>query len=496
MRTRQLFTLFSLILVNAISCGDDGGKQDAGAKPGDAGSDIDASASDAGRGDAGASPGSDAGHATRTDAGGTSSNSDSGAKPGDAGGGGGGQPQACDPSAAPTIPSLALQAVVTGLSGVVFAAQPPDSSDWYLVEQKGTIRVFSNGQLASAPFLDVSSEIQVGNGLPPNVDDERGLLGLAFPPDYATSGKFYVMMTPSTGANVNRDTVREYQRSANDPHVADMGSMKTLFQLDASDYNHDGGNVVFGPDGKLYVGTGDGGGMCNSSKPGAPQSTSALFGKILRLDPAAAAPNYAAAGNPFASGGDPRVWQYGLRNPYRFSFDRMTGDLYIGDVGQDSYEELDFAASSAQGLDFGWPVYEGKHPGCMAGAMLATGATATDPIFEVDRRRGQTGDYADWVSIIGGHVYRGSAIPALQGVYVFGDYKGKRMAALMQCSAQTSKVTPILKNRDPNATNSASFARASGDPVFNQLTAIVEDNQGELYFVANFDRLLKVVPGQ
>lgn len=406
------------------------------------------------------------------------------------------EPTACDPSVAPTIPPLALETVVSGLSGLTFAAQPPGSSDWYLLQQKGQIRVFKDGALSPTNFLDLSSEIPSLMTLP---QDERGLLGLAFPPDYAQSGKFYVMLTPTSGPDNNSDIIREYTRSAADPYVADPTSKKDLIKLAASAFNHDGGNLVFGPDGMLYAGTGDGGGSCNSDKRGAPQNPDTLFGKILRLDPSNASGGYAAAGNPFASDGDARVLHYGLRNPYRFSFDRATGDLYIGDVGQDAFEELDFAPSGAKGLNFGWPAYEGKtmsngQNSTCAASSLRSGSTATAPIADFDRRMSASGDFRDYKSIIGGHVYRGSALPELKGVYFFGDFVGARLGALRQCGSTTSKLTPIAKKRDPNNPNQAGFSLPSGEPAFANVTSIVTDNAGELYLVANFDRLYKVVP--
>lgn len=405
------------------------------------------------------------------------------------------EPKPCDASVAPDVGKLALEAVVANVDRLVYALQPPGSDDWYLVQQTGTIRVFSNGALRDGNFLDVSSQIQLSAG---PFDDERGLLGLAFPPDYATSGKFYIMMTPTTGDYQNRDVVIEYTRSSGDPYKADPASAKPIVELPRSEVNHNGGHVLFGPDGMLYVGTGDGGGSCSSNQPGAAQDVKTLFGKILRLDPKAAAPEYAASGNPFAADGDARVLHYGVRNPYRFSFDRATGDLYIGDVGQNDYEEVDFAPADAKGLNFGWPKWEGLHQDTCRNPtpQLRPGSTHTPPIVEMDRRMGSTGPYRDYVSVIGGPVYRGSALPQLQGVYLFGDYRGERMGALVQCGDKTSPVTNILKNRDPNTPNTPAFTRASGLATFRDLTAIVEDHDGEIYFVANRNSLWKVVPGQ
>jgi glucose/arabinose dehydrogenase len=411
------------------------------------------------------------------------------AKPDASGGGDVPKPTACDASKAPTLPALALETVVSGLSGLTYAAQAPGSDEWYLLEQAGRVRVAKGGMLLPTPFLDVSGDISLG--LP---DDERGLLGIAFPPDYASSGKFYVMLTTSGG---NRDTVREYKRSAADPMKADPMSAKSMLQLPGSAFNHNGGNVVFGPDGMLYVGTGDGGGACNSDANGDPQDVSNLFGKILRLDPNAAEP-YGAAGNPFASGGDARVLHFGLRNPYRFGFDRATGDLYIGDVGQGHWEELSFAAKDAKGLNFGWPVHEGNHATTETcrprNKTLRSGSTHTPPIFEAPNRAlRMTSPFGDWVSVVGGVVYRGNAIPGLTGTYLFGDYTGVRMTALVQCEGKTSPPLAVLKNADVNNPSAAGFTRVGGGAALNKVTAIVEGNDGEIYIAADFNRLVKVV---
>ncbi|WP_437806740.1 PQQ-dependent sugar dehydrogenase [Sorangium sp. So ce1078] len=405
------------------------------------------------------------------------------------GGAGGSEPPTCDASAAPDVGKLALAPVVTDVEKLVYAAQPKGSSDWYLVQQTGQIRVFSGGTLRPGVFLDVSRDIQLSSG---PFDDERGLFTIAFPPDYETSGKFYIMMTPTTGANMNRDTVLEYQRS-DDPYVANPTPTKTILQLESSQVNHNGGHIVFGPDGMLYVGTGDGGGSCNDNKPGAPQDPNSPFGKILRLDPNAPAP-YAASGNPFPGDGA-RTWHYGMRNPWRFGFDRATGDLYIGDVGQNAYEEVDFVPAGVSGLNFGWAKYEGDHADTCNGRTLREGTTHTRPIVDIDRRQSATGPFRDYVSVIGGFVYRGNEVPQLKGVYLFGDYTGGRMGALVQCGDKTSPLTIILKNPDPNTPNAPAFVRQGGLPTFEGLTAIVEDNAGELYFVANRDSLVKIVPG-
>jgi glucose/arabinose dehydrogenase len=455
-----------------------GGDDDSGAQPGAGGGSDGGGGAGAGGGAAGAGDGGGAGGAA--DGGGGAGDGGGGAGGADAGDGGD-QQAACDPSKAPDVGKLKVETVISGLELLLDAAQPPGSKDWYLVQQRGKIVILPDGSDTTMPFLDVSSEISLRAGS----DDERGLLGLAFAPDFATSGLFYVMMT-TTADNVDR--VRQYKKGSAAPELK-----QTILVLPGSDVNHNGGNVIFGPDGMLYVGTGDGGGSCNSAKPDAPQLISSdpnsVFGKILRLDPANTSGNFAAAGNPFPE--SPLVWQYGLRNPYRFSFDRETGDLYIGDVGQDSYEELDFAKAGVSGLNFGWAAYEAKTMTC-GGRKLRTGTTQTEPIFVADRRKaGCTGQFCDWVSVIGGFVYRGKALPQLKGTYIFGDYNGERMVALRQCDTGTSPITVIRKNRAANEPNTPYLA--AGD--FPKLKAMVEDNDGELYFITNDGAFRKLVPG-
>jgi glucose/arabinose dehydrogenase len=472
----------ALALLALAACGDD--KKPAVADPNDgddAGEEtvVDAARPDSSRPLDAAAPPRDAGEPSEP--------GDSSTPPGDTGTPDSGQPPIpCDASKAPTLPALKLEAVpgVGTLEKLVDAEQPKGSSDWYLVQQTGTVRVLRNGALLPGNFVDVSSQISlVLEG------DERGLLGIAFPPDYAASGLFYIAMTGTRGAAPGQDSVYEYKRSQDGASSAPTG--KTIIQLPSSESNHNGGNLQFGPDGFLYFGSGDGGGGCNSGKPGTPQDPKSPFGKILRFDPSAAAP-YAAEGNPYdGTNGLTTVLHYGLRNPFRFGFDRVKGDLYIGDVGQDAYEEVSFAPAASKALNFGWPIYEGDHeaPCPRDNTVLNPGSTYTKPIVDLPQN---TGMWADYVSVIGGVVYRGNAIPALQGVYLFGDYQGARMGAIYQCEGQTSPATRIAKNRNPNDPSQPGFSAPTN---FNLLTAIVEDDAGELYFVANRTSLWKVVPG-
>lgn len=487
----KLSTLFLALLLASCSDANEksddaghggGGSNDAGGG-GDAGGgdDEDAGGSAGGSGmDAGPNRDAGGGAAGGGDSGRTDAGGGTGGDGGGGAGGDGGMATTCDPSAAPSVPKMALETVVTGIDKLVFAQQPPGSSDWWLVQQTGKILIHAAGGGADKTVLDVTSEIALTMGIG---DDERGLLGLAFAPDFATSGLFYVMITPTQPAGMmNTDQVRQYKQMGDTAML-----QETILTVPASAVNHNGGTVAFGPDGLLYVGVGDGGGTCNSSKPGAPQDRAALNGKILRLDMSRKAQMYAAEGNPFTE--NPLVWHYGLRNPFRISLDSANGDLYIGDVGQDSYEEVDYAKAGTKGLNFGWAAVEGKTPNTCSGRTLRTGDTATDPIFVADRKTGCSNNYCDWISVIGGVVYRGSALPELVGTYVFGDFKGVRMVALKVCDGKASPGAPILKNKNPNTPNAASF----GADDFAQLVAIVEDNAKEMYFVVNRNSLRKVV---
>jgi hypothetical protein len=385
------------------------------------------------------------------------------------------------------------------LSVATFAAQAPGSDDWYVVDMVGTIWQLHDGKLSDDPFLDLRDAVQLGAGFDQTTltYDERGLVGLAFAPDYESSGLFYVAITPSRangrGLPVNQDQVLEFQRKdASAPELTrtllDVGSSSALLGN-----IHNFNTVRFGPDGYLYVGSGDGGGVaCNDAERGAAQDIGSVFGKILRLDPSAGAP-YGAPGNPFAANGDPRVFHYGVRNPFRFSFDRQTGDLYLGDVGQDTYEELDFAPSGSSGMNFGWPTYEANAPCPGSFTPISGPSEPSAPIFVANRSAFATGPFSDYRAITGGIVYRGTALKALLGAYLFGDYYGRRLGALYQCSDGTSNVSQLAKACDPNDPNAGCLPTPDGSPRFDSLTAIVEDHAGEIYFVANGNSLLKLV---
>jgi hypothetical protein len=413
-----------------------------------------------------------------------------------------GAPVGCSAGGAPDATGLAYEVVVrdSRLAVATFAAQAPGSDDWYIVDMVGAIWRVSNGALVPTPFLDLRDAVQLGAGFDQTTltYDERGLVGLAFAADYQTSGLFYVALTPSAlnarGLPVDHDMVLELRASQSGGQPEILRRLVDLPSAVAVLGNiHNINTLRFGPDGYLYVGSGDGGGInCNDAEGGAAQDVRRPFGKILRLDPKAPAP-HAAQGNPFAASGDARVWHYGLRNPFRFSFDRQTGDLYLGDVGQDTYEELDFAPAGVGGLNFGWPTFEARASCPGTSVALAGTAGHTPPIVAINRSALAVGVFSDYRAVTGGVVYRGAALPKLRGQYLFGDYYGARLGLLTQCGAQTSPVAVLSKACDPNNPAEACLAAPAGAPRFESLTAIVEDRAGEVYFVANGNSLLRLV---
>lgn len=417
-----------------------------------------------------------------------------------------GAPESCDATRAPDVSGFATRVLVEDaqLETLSFAAQAPGSDDWYLVEMRGRIMRLRDGVLEATPFLDLTSAIELGAGFDQTSVgyDERGLVGLAFAPDFETSGLFYVAITPSRvnslGLPYDHDMVVEYRRGADGQAPS---RERILIELPSAPVRlgniHNINTIRFGSDGMLYVGSGDGGGvLCGNAEPNASQDVGSAFGKLLRLDLSQPAP-YGALDNPFAGvpGGDPRVLHYGLRNPFRFSFDRATGDLYLGDVGQNRYEELNFAPSGSAGLNFGWATFEGVSPCPSATRELRSGSTHTPPMFIADRAAfgSATPLYRDYRAVVGGMVYRGTELPELQGAYLFGDYYGARLGALYRCNEHTSPVSPLRKQCDPNDPAAACLATPAGTAPLESLTAIVEDHAGELYFVANGNSLRKLI---
>ena len=310
-------------------------------------------------------------------------------------------------------PPLTLEPFVGGLASPTEIAQPDDGSGrLFVVEQAGTIRVIKNGVLLPTAFLDIS----LAAGGTVVAGGEQGLLGLAFDPDYVHNGRFYVDYTRIRDDMAGGDIVVErYTRSATDPDLADPASASlVLLQPHPTFPNHNGGKLAFGPDGYLYVGIGDGGGGGDPFR--AAESLTDLRGKLLRLDVSGAGGYTIPPSNPFAAAGPnaparPEIWAYGLRNPWRFSFDRATGDLFIGDVGQDSWEEIDFQPAGTGGRDYGWSTFEGTH--CFNPPAGCSRPGSTLPILEYFHDAG--------FAVIGGFRYRGNTLPALEGYYVYGD---------------------------------------------------------------------------
>ena len=301
-----------------------------------------------------------------------------------------------------------LQPIGSFSSPIHVAAPLHEDHLLFVVERAGRIRVVRDGVLRSQPFLDIGPLVrQLGEG---------GLLSVAFPPRYWQTGTFVVYYVDLAGSI----QLTEYRRSASDPELADPLSARPILTIAHPVFdNHYGGSMAFGPDGLLYVGTGDGGG--GGDPNGNAQNLGSLLGKLLRIDPSSGTPYAIPAGNPFVGvpGARPEIFAYGLRNPWRFSFDRVTGDLVIGDVGQGLWEEIDAVpAPVAGGLNFGWNVYEGTHvygPGTAAGAV--------PPVFEY-------GHSPSACSITGGVVVRDAALAALAGRYIYADLCGGEIRSL------------------------------------------------------------------
>ncbi len=363
-------------------------------------------------------------------------------------------------TAVPTPPAspaaaIGLDTAVSDLQGPLFAGHAGDGSGrLFVVEQAGRIRVIRDGRLAPAPYLDITDRVRAGG--------EQGLLGLAFAPTFASDGRLFVNYTDGNGDTV----VSEFL--APDPAAdrADPGSERVLLLIDQPFANHNGGALATGPDGLLWIATGDGG--SGGDPQGNGQRLDTLLGKLLRIDPrpAGGAPYGIPADNPFAGSADARaeIWAYGLRNPWRFSFDRATGDLWIGDVGQSSLEEVDhWPAGSPAGPNFGWNTMEASAcfepaEGCVTDGLVL-------PVAEYGHDRG--------CSITGGYVYRGMAVPGLAGTYLYADYCSGTIWGL---DAAAEQPTPRVLLE--SGANIVSFG---------------EDEAGELYVVDLGGRVLRVV---
>ncbi len=367
------------------------------------------------------------------------------------------------PTVPPVRPKLAAELVVSGLDRPVYVASPPGDERIFVVEKAGRIRIVEKGSLVPGPFLDLTGQVSTGG--------EQGLLGLAFHPDYATNGRFFVDLTDTAG-----DTrIIEY-RVSGDPNLARPSSASLVLKVDQPASNHNGGMIEFGPNGYLYVALGDGGGGGDPQENA--QNRDTLLGSLLRLDvdrgdafPSDAFRNYAIpVGNPYAGGGGaPEIWAIGLRNPWRFSFDG--GSLYIGDVGQGAWEEIDVAPKGAGGLNYGWDMLEGTH--CYEPSGGCDGSGTTLPVLEYS--------HAEGCSVTGGYVYRGSDLPWLDGHYFYGDY----------CSGWVRS----FQYAGGAVTNETDWTADLG--TLGNISSFGVDTQGELHIVTfdgNIYRLVEATP--
>jgi len=362
----------------------------------------------------------------------------------------------CDDPVEPvTSDDAALVLVQDGFSLPVFLTAPPgDMNRLFVVEQGGLVRIVRDDSILTAPFLNVTTLI--------NCCNERGLLGMAFHPQYATNGTFYVHYSNTAG----HTRVMRYQVSAN-PDVADAGSASQVLAQNQPFDNHNGGMLAFGPDGYLYIGLGDGG--SGGDPQGNAQNPATLLGKMLRIDVNVAGVPYGVPPtNPFVANGAYRgeIWALGLRNPWRYSFDRTTGDLYIADVGQGDVEEIDVEPAHTGGRNYGWNPMEGS--GCYVAGCSTSGLTL--PVHEYT--------HADGCSVTGGYVYRGQAIPAITGRYFYADYCDGWVRSFRWTSSQATEHLdwPALA---PGGT----------------ISSFGEDGVGELYIVSrSAGAVYRVIP--
>lgn len=384
------------------------------------------------------------------------------------GGGGGSAPVVTPPVTPPPPPpvtppatlQLALQSVASGLAQPLYLTAPAGDSRLFIVERPGRIRIVANGALLPTPFLDISSKT--------STTGERGLLSVAFHPQYAQNGSFFIYYTDLNG-DIAVDRMKVSTINANLADPATAGRVITIPHREFS--NHNGGQLAFGPDGYLYMATGDGGGAGDPARNA--QNLNSLLGKILRLDVGIIVPGQTygiPSGNPYAgqAGRRGEIWAYGLRNPWRFAFDRTDGLLYIADVGQDQREEVDVAPAAQGGQNYGWNIMEGT--ACYNAASCdQTGLTL--PVFEYLHGAND----ANGCSITGGYVYRGTAIPELAGTYFYSDFcKGY----LKSFAYRNGTVSAAQEWTVDNPGNVLSFG---------------QDAQGELYVLAGSGQVYRII---
>ncbi|MGH7275123.1 MAG: PQQ-dependent sugar dehydrogenase [Nitrospiria bacterium] len=358
----------------------------------------------------------------------------------------------------PPFPEIQLKSVVKGLKaplGLFHAGE--ESGRLFIVEQEGTILIWEKGRLSDRPFLDIRDRVASGG--------EKGLLGLAFHPKFLETHRLFVNYT--SAANGLHTVISEF-KVGNNPDQADHKSERILLTIPQPYANHNGGNIVFGPDGKLYIGMGDGGSGNDPHENG--QNLATLLGKMLRIDVDKREGGKAYGippDNPVfgKKGAAPEIWAYGLRNPWRFSFDPVTGLLYAGDVGQNTREEIDVIL---KGKNYGWNIMEGTI--CTPGVNPKCDKSGLElPILDYPRSEGTV--------VIGGHVYRGSFIPDLCGTYIYADYGNGRIYGLRYNGKAVTHHQRLLETH-------------------RSITSLGEDEERELHVLDGSGEVLKIVPGE
>lgn len=354
------------------------------------------------------------------------------------------------------FPSLKLQSVVKGLTSPTGLSHPGDQSNrLFVVEQRGTVRILKNGTLSEKLFLDLQDRVTAGG--------EKGLLGLAFHPKFSENRRFFLNYTAPAGPTGLQTVISEFKVGA-DSDAADPATERILLTLPQPFPNHNGGQLAFGPDGYLYIGLGDGG--SGNDPQGNGQSLAVLLGKMLRINVDAAGEGKAYAippDNPFVGNKEaaPEIWAYGLRNPWRFSFDGATGFLFAGDVGQNAREEIDLIQ---KGKNYGWNIMEGTictpgvNPNCDQSGLIP-------PLIDYPRSEGTT--------VIGGYVYRGKAIPELTGVYFYADFGNGKIWGFRYDGKSVADRRLIFETG-------------------RHISSFGEDDQNELYVVDYAGEILKI----
>lgn len=372
-------------------------------------------------------------------------------------------------AARPTATALTTVRIASGLSRPVFVCSPPgDNERLFILEQyTGLIKIWRNDSVLARPFMDIGDSLAT-NG------NEQGLLGMAFHPAFETNRYFFINYTKVGGATV----IKRYMVSANDPDSADFSSGVTIMTILQPYSNHNGGMIVFSPvDGYLYIGMGDGG--SGGDPQNRAQDGSSLLGKMLRIDVDAGFPYGIPPDNPFVDSASTldEIWAKGLRNPWRFSFDALTGEMYIGDVGQNAWEEISYQpAGSPGGENYGWRLKEGTHchnpsTNCDPDGVL------TGPIYEYSHASSRC-------SVTGGYVYRGCAIPDLQGTYFFADYCTSEIWTFRYDGTNITEFTDRTAELEPG-----------GGITIDWISSFGVDNRGELYILDHLGgEIFKIVP--